>query len=112
MIYKKYKISIIIVVVVLIIVIAIVHKFKNDDRLSHKNTTNIQLTEIKHDEEIGLYYIKDKNTNKIIYASDDENDPELQFYKEHPDYNPTPLVSRSTDLSSFVNYGDVEEIEE
>ncbi len=109
MIHKKYKISIITFVVVLIIIIAVVLKFKNDDRQTHENPTNIKLTEIKYDEETGLYYIRDNNTEEIIYASDDENDPELQFYKENPDYNPNPLLPKSTDLSSFINYSDVKE---
>jgi len=43
-----------------------------------------------------------KKLGEIIAASYDEVD--LEFYKEHPDYNPNPLASRSTNLQDFVYY--------
>lgn len=42
-----------------------------------------------------------KRLGEIIIASYDEDD--LDFYKEHPDFNPNPLIQRSTDLNDFVN---------
>jgi uncharacterized membrane protein YvbJ len=104
MINTKSKI-IIAVIVIALIIITIVAKNKgqvNQEEVK-QSLQNIVL-DINYDEETGLYYIKDESTGEIIYASEDEDDPELQFYKEHPDYNPNPLSSRSTDLSSFVSF--------
>jgi uncharacterized membrane protein YvbJ len=108
MINTKSKIIITIIVVILII-IAIVVNNKNQVKQEDAKQSLQTLADINYDEETGLYYIKDESTGEIIYASEDEDDPELQFYKEHPDYNPNPLSSRSTDLSSFASFKSEEE---
>lgn len=92
---KNLLIIISIVIIAIITLLIFIPKNKNGD-----NIGNVE-SQIDFDEETRLYYIKDNNTNEIIYATQDENDPELQFYLEHPDYNPTPLVPRSTDLKSW-----------
>lgn len=39
---------------------------------------------------------------EIVGASQDEAD--MEFYKQNPDYNPNPLAPRSTDISDYSGY--------
>ncbi|MBR2290155.1 MAG: hypothetical protein IJ867_06160 [Clostridia bacterium] len=80
---------------------------KNDIVVETKATESSIEIKNDYDEETGLYYIIDEVTGEIIYASQDENDPNFDFYREHPDYNPNPLEPRSTRLDDFWGYGDV-----
>lgn len=45
-----------------------------------------------------------KILGEIISASRNEED--LKFYKDHPDYNPNPLIQRSTNLNDFLYVGE------
>jgi hypothetical protein len=108
MINKKLKIAISIFCLILILIL-IFQKLTNknvNESLLDNDTINL---ETSYDSETGLYYIQDEATGEIISASTNEDD--LDFYIENPDYNPNPLSSRSTDLSSFVSY-DYDEEEE
>lgn len=95
------KKTIIMVFGILTLIILIVFSNKKD-----KSNTNINIVEseeqvdVKYDEETGLYYIRDKETNEIIAASREETD--LEFYKKHPDYKLNSDAIRSTDLNDFV----------
>lgn len=71
---------------------------KNIVQMDNKNmNSNIQFNN-----EYMLYYIMKPGTDEIVYATKDENDPNLEFYKKYPDYNPTPLVPKSTNIEDFL----------
>lgn len=46
--------------------------------------------------------MKNKSTGEILYASYDEDDAMLDFYKNNSDYNPNPLAPKRTSLEDFV----------
>jgi len=95
------KIALLIVVVILAVVIILLVGSRNKTKvLTNNETLDENNTDIKLDDETGLYYIRDDTTGEIIHASYDESD--LDFYQKHPDYNPNPLVPRSTNLNDFV----------
>lgn len=90
-----------ILIVGVLIIIFLVNK--KDNKILGKDSTN-ELTkeDIKYDNESELYYLKDKETNEIIGTSKYEED--MEFYLNHPDYNPNPLQQRDTEiLTNSVN---------
>lgn len=98
---KKYIIMIF-CIVILIIAIALINT-KDRNTINMKHTDEIsEEAEVKYDEETGLYYIRDEETNEIIAASREETD--LEFYKKHPDYKLNSDEVRSKDLKDFVEY--------
>ena len=69
-----------------------------------ESSPKIQVTS-EYDEGTGLYYVKNESTGEILYASYDEDDAMLDFYKNNPDYNPNPLVYKKTTLEEYM-YGE------
>lgn len=66
----------------------------------------------EYDEKTGLYYVKNESTGEILYASYDEDDAMLDFYKNNPDYNPNPLAPKRTSLEDFVRMEEYTDDEE
>jgi len=106
---KKILIIVFIAIIVIAIIVIFVNRNKNEKIEVSVQSPSVIISDKEYDEETGLYYIKDEKTGEIIYASYDENDPDFEFYKEHPDYNPNPLAIRSTNLEDFIYYGEYEE---
>lgn len=94
---KRNIIVIICVIIVLFVGVILIH---NKNKKSNYENQIDQGNE-NYDEETGLYYLKDEETGEIIHASQSEDD--LDFYREHPDYNPNPLAPRSDNLRDFVD---------
>ena len=109
---SKKKILLLCLGIILLIVVLIItfSNRKDNSSQSTKQTPKVEVA-TNFDEDTGLYYVKDEETGDILYASYDENDPSLEFYKEHPDYNPNPLNSRSRNLEDFIYSGEYGELE-
>lgn len=73
---------------------------KNKNANDVANKTNEITDGVLFDEETGLYYLKNNETNEIIYAS--RNKEELQIYIDFPDYNPNPLAQKKTTLEEYM----------
>ena len=56
---------------------------------------------VSYDEATKLYYIKNEVTGEIISAS--QNEDELEFYKDNPEYNPNPLQEKANSLEDYAN---------
>lgn len=56
---------------------------------------------VSYDESTKLYYIKNEVTGEIISAS--QNEDELDFYKDNPEYNPNPLQEKTNSLEDYAN---------
>lgn len=102
----KKQLTIIIIAVILIILITARLIINSRKKVNYETVPKLEVTQSqsKFDEDTGLYYLKDENTGEIIAASRDEND--LQFYIDHPDYNPDPLTPRSKNLEDFLAPGE------
>lgn len=94
------KKNIIIIVCIIIVLVAGVMLIHNKNKKNNYENQIDQGSE-NYDEETGLYYLRDEETGEIIHASQNEDD--LDFYREHPDYNPNPLAPRSDNLRDFVD---------
>ena len=100
---KKFLIILISIILIFLIVMFVIINKK-----SNKATTNNEIVsgnnepkvESNYDENTSLYYVRDEKTGEIIGVSQDETD--LEFYKENPDYNPNPLQQRSTDINDYI----------
>lgn len=46
--------------------------------------------------------MKNESTGEILYASYDEDDAMLDFYRDNPDYNPNPLAPKKTNLEDYI----------
>ena len=99
---KIIVISVFVIIIVLFLIFCIK---KNLNPVDNSDNGNLEKTEIKFDEEKELYYIQDSEGN-IISAS--SNIEDLEFWEKHPDYNPNPLIKKSTDLEDYL-YVDKEE---
>ena len=109
---NKKEITIIIIGICIFSLVAVFifkHRTKNILVPIGEQTRANRLDEITYDEETALYYIKEKETGKILGASHDKE--ELQFYIDNPNYNPNPLDSAEIGLETFVDLEE-EEIEE
>lgn len=98
------KKNIIIIMAILIILIFIIIFLKLKVFKSNVNDYNsdvITSNDIQYDEETQLYYLKDKETGEIIGTSKYEED--MEFYVEHPDYNPNPLQERNKSIDDYKN---------
>lgn len=91
----------------IIILIFIILAYENFFKTKNKNEIPIEQGESSnweredgYDDYTGLYYIRDKETGEILFTS--RNQEELDFYKEHPDYNPNPLSEKETDIADFI----------
>ena len=97
---KKSLIGIISAVVLILIVVLVFNKSKKinneTDDISEAKTKD----EVLYDEETGLYYLKNDETDEIMYAS--RNKEELQVYVDNPDYNPNPLAPKKTTLEEYM----------
>lgn len=100
---KNKMIIIVISIIILVVIFGILIKNNNNKMKEQEKIQTKPKVESSYDEETGLYYVKDEKTGEIIGASQNEED--LEFYKENPDYNPNPLAPRSTSLQDFVSYG-------
>lgn len=98
---KKMIIITILIIIVIAITIFLIIKSKNKEII--KDVPKTIVSETQYDEETELYYIKNEETDEIISASYNEHD--LDFYKEHPDYNPNPLEPKNKTLKDYIiNY--------
>jgi len=104
----KNKIIIIIGAILVVIIGVVIFTGKKSKTQGNTVIENKEI-ETSYDNETGLYYIKDEETNEIITASQNEED--LKFYEENPEYNPNPLATKRTDLSSYINYEYENEVE-
>ena len=99
---KKFLMILISIILIVLIVLFTINN-KNSKKLKENNETvsgnDSPKVESNYDENTSLYYVRDEKTGEIIGASQDETD--LEFYKENPDYNPNPLQQRSTDIEDY-----------
>lgn len=94
--------KVIIIIVVIFLVLFLTSILISMTSIKNKNTESLEKNEgdsdyiVKYDEETALYYLVSKdNEDVIITASSNKND--LQFYIEHPGYNPAlnPVPSKT-----------------
>jgi len=89
----------------LTVIVFIIVFFKSSKNGVSKNlvaSPNINNSYLKYDDNTKLYYIEDEENGEIIFASYDKDDVMFNFYKENPNYNPNPLISRKTRLEEFI----------
>lgn len=94
---KKVIILLGLIIVIIIgsyFVIKIIEKNKSEASVETSST-------VSYDEATKLYYIKNEVTGEIISAS--QNEDELEFYKDNPEYNPNPLQEKTNSLEDYAN---------
>lgn len=98
---KKFLMILISIILIIILVFIIINKKSNKIKINNENISknNVSRIESNFDENTSLYYVRDGQTGEIIGVSQDETD--LEFYKENPDYNPNPLQERSTNIEDY-----------
>ena len=99
---KKFLIILISIILIFLIMFIIINK-KSDKVIINNETVSVNdnpKVQSNYDENTSLYYVKDEKTGEIIGFSQDEAD--LDFYKENPDYNPNPLQPRSKDINDYI----------
>ena len=105
---KRNLIIAFLIICIIIVILIIKNTKKSQNIVINENNNNKKQVTTNFDEETNLYYIRDENTGEIITASYNEED--IEFYKEHPDYNPNPLAPRITNLNDYL-YGSSEQEE-
>lgn len=91
-----------IILIGLIIVIIIGTYFIIKITEKNKIEVNAETTStVSYDEATKLYYIKNEVTGEIISAS--QNEDELDFYKDNPEYNPNPSQEKMNSLEDYAN---------
>ena len=102
------KFLVIFISIIIIVGFALILLNKKNNAIEVKDEITIESdtpkVESAFDENTSLYYIKDEKTGEILGASQDETD--LKFYEENPDYNPNPLQKRSTNIEDYYSYSD------
>ena len=104
---KKILIMFISIILIILLVSFVINNKKDSKSKVSNEVASGNMTrkvESEFDENTSLYYIKDEKTGEILGASQDETD--LKFYEENPDYNPNPLQKRSTNIEDYYSYSD------
>ena len=103
---KKFLVIFISIIIIVGVAVILLNKKDNEIEVKDEITieSNTPKVESEFDENTSLYYIKDEETGEILGASQDETD--LKFYEENPDYNPNPLQKRSTNIEDYYSYSD------
>ena len=103
---KKFLVIFISIIIIVVVAVILLNKKDNEIEVKDEITieSNTPKVESEFDENTSLYYIKDEETGEILGASQDETD--LKFYEENPDYNPNPLQKRSTNIEEYYSYSD------
>ena len=103
---KKFLVIFISIIIIVGVSLILLNKKDNEIEVKDEITieSNTPKVESEFDENTSLYYIKDEETGEILGASQDETD--LKFYEENPDYNPNPLQKRSTNIEDYYSYSD------
>jgi len=103
MINKKIVIIIVVTIIIVTILAVFVNRKKSTEKIEENvSNSSVIVSDKDYDEETGLYYIKDEETGEILYASYDENNPDFEFYKEYPNYNPNPLKIKTKSLEDYL----------
>lgn len=102
---KRNILILLVSLIVLIVMILVIRTRTNNNVIK----TEITEDDIKFDENTNLYYLKDESTGEIINANMDLES--FEIYKIDPEYNPNPLIPKSTELSDFIS-SDEEILEE
>ena len=98
---KKELIILEIIILIFIVFVYVFFKTRNKNEIPMEQGESSELErEECYDDYTGLYYIRNKETGEILFTS--RNQEELDFYKEHPDYNPNPLSEKETDIADFI----------
>lgn len=95
----KDKVLIIFFFLVIIILFLALNNKNNSNKVDVEKN-NVQESIVEYDEETKLYYIRDKETDKIVAANYDKE--ALQFYIDHPDYLNSDLSGKSSNIKDYV----------
>lgn len=95
---EKKRIILLGLIIVIIIGTYFIIKITEKNKIEASVETS---STVSYDEATKLYYIKNEVTGEIISAS--QNEDELEFYKDNPEYNPNPLQEKTNSLEDYAN---------